>query len=54
MATIRFLSKLEELISDLVEKTLEPCKAALKDAKLETKEFPDSRADFIITLGKGF
>jgi molecular chaperone DnaK len=28
-------SKLEELVMDLVEKTLEPCKAALKDAGLD-------------------
>ncbi len=34
-------SKLEELIGDLVQKTLEPCKAALKDAKLETKDIEE-------------
>ncbi|MBD3245174.1 MAG: molecular chaperone DnaK [Candidatus Moranbacteria bacterium] len=31
-------SKLEELVSDLVEKTMEPCKQALKDAKLENND----------------
>jgi molecular chaperone DnaK len=31
-------SKLEQLVGDLVNKTLEPCKAALKDAGLETKD----------------
>lgn len=31
-------SKLEELVHDLVEKTLEPMKKALSDAKLETKD----------------
>ena len=34
-------AKLEELIGDLVEKTLEPCKKALKDAKLETKDIEE-------------
>jgi molecular chaperone DnaK len=31
-------AKLEDLVRDLVEKTLEPMKKALKDAKLETKD----------------
>lgn len=31
-------AKLEELVGDLVEKTLEPMKEALRDAKLETKD----------------
>lgn len=34
-------SKLEELVGGLVEKTLEPCKAALKDAGLETKDIEE-------------
>ena len=34
-------AKLEELISDLVDKTIEPCKAALKDAGLETKDIEE-------------
>ncbi|MDP2812322.1 MAG: molecular chaperone DnaK [bacterium] len=34
-------AKLEELIGDLVEKTLEPCRKALKDAKLETKDIEE-------------
>ena len=31
-------AKLEEIVGDLVEKTLEPCKKALKDAGLEAKD----------------
>jgi molecular chaperone DnaK len=31
-------AKLEELVGDLVEKTLEPMKKALSDAKLEAKD----------------
>ncbi|MFA5420624.1 MAG: molecular chaperone DnaK [Patescibacteria group bacterium] len=34
-------SKLEELVSDLVEKTLEPCKKSLKDAGLEVKDIEE-------------
>jgi molecular chaperone DnaK len=34
-------AKLEELVGDLVEKTLEPCKAALKDAGLEDKDIEE-------------
>jgi molecular chaperone DnaK len=34
-------AKLEELVSDLVEKTLEPCRAALKDAGLEAKDIEE-------------
>ena len=34
-------AKLEELIGDLVEKTLEPCKKALTDAKLEAKDIEE-------------
>jgi len=34
-------AKLEELIGDLVEKTLEPCKKALADAKLEAKDIEE-------------
>jgi molecular chaperone DnaK len=34
-------AKLEELVGDLVEKTLAPCKAALKDAGLETKDIEE-------------
>ncbi len=34
-------AKLEELVGDLVEKTLEPCRAALKDAQLEKKDIEE-------------
>jgi len=34
-------AKLEELVGELVEKTLGPCKAALSDAKLETKDIEE-------------
>lgn len=34
-------AKLEELVGELVDKTLEPCKKALKDAKLETKDIQE-------------
>ena len=34
-------AKLEELISDLVDKTIEPCKASLKDAGLEVKDIEE-------------
>ncbi len=34
-------AKLEELVGDLVEKTIAPCRAALKDAKLETKDIEE-------------
>jgi len=34
-------SKLEELVGDLVEKTLEPCKEALKDAGYEVKDIEE-------------
>jgi len=34
-------AKLEELVGDLVTKTLEPCKKALADAKLETKDIEE-------------
>jgi molecular chaperone DnaK len=34
-------AKLEELIGDLVEKTLEPCKKALADASLKTSEIEE-------------
>ena len=34
-------AKLEELVEDLVEKTLIPCKEALKDAKLEAKDIEE-------------
>ncbi len=34
-------SKLEELVGDLVEKTLEPCKAAIKDAGMNTSEIEE-------------
>lgn len=34
-------AKLEELIGDLVDKTIEPCKAALKDAGFETKDIEE-------------
>ncbi|NUM25226.1 MAG: molecular chaperone DnaK [Candidatus Buchananbacteria bacterium] len=34
-------AKLEELVGGLVERTLEPCKAALKDAKLEAKDIEE-------------
>lgn len=34
-------AKLEELVGDLVKRTLEPCKAALKDAKIETKDIEE-------------
>ncbi|NMC35549.1 molecular chaperone DnaK [Candidatus Beckwithbacteria bacterium] len=31
-------AKLEQLVDDLIQATIEPCKKALKDAKLETKD----------------
>lgn len=34
-------SKLEELVGDLIEKTLEPCRAALKDAGMKTSEIEE-------------
>ncbi len=34
-------AKLEELVGDLVEKTLEPCRKALKDANIETKNIEE-------------
>ncbi len=34
-------AKLEELVGDLVEKTLEPCRKALADAKLEKKDIEE-------------
>ena len=34
-------AKLEEIIRDLVEKTLEPCKQAMKDAGYETKDIEE-------------
>ncbi len=34
-------AKLEELVGDLVEKTIEPCKIALKDAGFETKDIEE-------------
>ena len=34
-------AKLEELVGDLVEKTLEPCKAALKDAGMNTSDIEE-------------
>lgn len=34
-------AKLEELVGDLIKKTLEPCKAALKDAKLEVSQIEE-------------
>ncbi len=34
-------AKLEELVGDLVDKTLEPCRKALKDAKLEPKDIEE-------------
>jgi molecular chaperone DnaK len=34
-------AKLEELVGDLVEKTLAPCRAALKDAGMETKDIEE-------------
>ncbi len=34
-------AKLESLVDDLVEKTIEPCKKALKDAKLEAKDIKE-------------
>ncbi len=34
-------AKLEELVGELVEKTLEPCKEALKDAGLQTSEIEE-------------
>lgn len=34
-------AKLEELVGELVDKTIEPCKAALKDAGLETKDIEE-------------
>lgn len=34
-------AKLEELVSDLVEKTLEPCRQALKDAGFEAKDIEE-------------
>ena len=34
-------AKLEELVSELVEKTIEPCRTALKDAGFETKDIEE-------------
>jgi len=34
-------AKLEELVGDLIEKTIEPCKTALKDAGLEAKDIEE-------------
>jgi len=34
-------AKLEELVGDLADKTIEPCKAALKDAGLEVKDIEE-------------
>ena len=34
-------AKLEELVGDLVEKTIEPCRKALKDAGFETKDIEE-------------
>lgn len=34
-------AQLEEIVGDLVEKTLEPCKAALRDAGLEAKDLEE-------------
>ncbi len=34
-------AKLEELVGDLIEKTLKPCRDALKDAGLETKDIEE-------------
>jgi len=34
-------AKLESLVGELVEKTIEPCKKALKDAKLEAKDIKE-------------
>ena len=34
-------AKLEELTADLVQKTIDPCKKALKDAKLEAKDIDE-------------
>ena len=34
-------AKLEELVDDLIEKTIEPCKKALEDAKLEAKDIEE-------------
>jgi molecular chaperone DnaK len=34
-------AKLEELVGDLVDKTLEPCRASLKDAGLEAKDIEE-------------
>lgn len=34
-------AKLEELVGDLIDRTIQPCKAALKDAKLETKDIEE-------------
>jgi molecular chaperone DnaK len=34
-------AKLEQLVDDLIKKTIEPCKKALKDAKLETKDIDE-------------
>ncbi|TES95563.1 molecular chaperone DnaK, partial [Patescibacteria group bacterium] len=40
-------AKLEELTADLVQKTIDPCKKALKDAKLEAKDIDE------VVLGGG-
>ncbi|PIP17992.1 MAG: molecular chaperone DnaK [Parcubacteria group bacterium CG23_combo_of_CG06-09_8_20_14_all_35_9] len=34
-------AKLEDLVGDLIERTIEPCKQALKDAKFETKDIEE-------------
>ena len=34
-------AKLEALVDDLIQKTIEPCKAALKDAALQASEIDE-------------
>ena len=54
-------SQMEELVSDLVERTEEPCKKALKDAKLEAKDIDEvimvggmTRMPAVIEMAKKF
>jgi molecular chaperone DnaK len=53
-------SKMEELVSDLVEKTKKPCEKALKDAKLDPKDIDEvimvggmTRMPAVIEIAKG-
>ncbi len=54
-------AKLEQLVGDLIQKTLEPCKAAIKDAGISTSDVDEvvlvggmTRMPKVIELVKGF